>query len=200
VSDGPQHPAILASDTERESTIALLRQAVVDGRLTLEEFSERVGQAQVARTDQDLAVLGSDLPAAPTAAAVDDTVRHLALCSRLVRSGPWEIPARSSYRCLFGTIDLDLGQVRLPAPEIEIEIFNLFGTVTLIVPEGVRVSVQGGGAFASQVIQSPDAPPVEGAPVLRIRTSGPGGTLHVRNQREQPRRWMKLLSKSDPSA
>jgi uncharacterized protein DUF1707 len=198
VSDGPQHPAILASDTERESTIALLRQAVADGRLTLEEFSDRVGLAQAARTDQDLATLGSDLPAAPASAPLDDTVRHLALGSRLVRSGPWEIPARSFYRCLFGTIDLDLGQARLAGPEVEMEIFNLLGTVTLIVPEGVSVSVQGGGAFASQVIQAPEAPPVEGAPVLRIKARGPGGTLYVRNRREQPNRWHKLLGKGDP--
>jgi Domain of unknown function (DUF1707)/Cell wall-active antibiotics response 4TMS YvqF len=197
VSDGPQHPAILASDAEREASVELLRQAVVDGRLTLEEFSDRVGLAQIARTDRDLAVLGSDLPAAPTAAPLDATVRHLALCSRLVRSGPWEIPARSSYRCLFGTIELDLGQARLAGPEVEIEIFNLFGTVTLIVPEGVRVSVSGGGAFASQVIHPPQAPPVEGAPVLRIKSSGPGGTLYVRNQRERPNRWMKLLGSGD---
>ena len=44
MSDGPQHPAILVSDTEREGTIALLRQAVVDGRLTLEEFSDLLGK------------------------------------------------------------------------------------------------------------------------------------------------------------
>ena len=199
MSDGPQHPAILASDTERDSTIELLRRAVADGRLTLEEFSDRVGLAQVARTDQDLAELGSDLPASPPAALRDDTARHLALCSRLVRSGLWEIPARSSYRCLFGTIDLDLGQARLPGPEVEIEIFNLFGTVTLIVPEGVRVSVQGGGAFASEVIHSPQVPAVEGAPLLRIKSSGAGGTLHVRNQRERPNCRMKLLDKGDPS-
>ncbi len=198
MSDGPHHPAILASDAEREATVDLLRRAVVDGRLTLEEFSDRVGLAQVARTDQDLAVLGSDLPAAPTAVALTDVARHRALCSRIARSGPWELPVHSSYRCLFGTIDLDLAQVRLPGPEVEIEIFNLFGTVTLIVPEGVRVSVEGGGPFASQVINSPEAPPVAGAPVLRIKASGPGGTLYVRNQRERPNRWSKLLGKGDP--
>jgi uncharacterized protein DUF1707/cell wall-active antibiotic response 4TMS protein YvqF len=200
VSDGPQHPAILASDAEREGTVELLRQAVADGRLTLEEFSDRVGLAQVARTDQDLAVLGSDLPATPIPAAPPDTAGHRALCSRLVRSGPWEVPPRSAYRCLFGTIELDLAQARLTAPETVIEIFNLFGTVTLIVPEGVRVSMEGGGPFASQVIHSPHAPPVEGAPVLRIKASGPGGTLYVRNQREQPNRWTKLLGTGDPSA
>jgi hypothetical protein len=30
-----------------------------------------------------------------------------------------------------------------------------------------RALVEGGGAFASQVIHSPEAPPVQGAPVLR---------------------------------
>lgn len=200
MTDERQHPAILASDAEREATVDRLRRAVVDGRLTLEEFSDRVGLAQVARTDQDLAVLGSDLPAAPTAVALSDVARHRAFCSQIVRSGPWELPVRSSYRCVFGTIDLDLAQVRLPGPEVEIEIFNLFGTVTLIVPEGVRVSLEGGGPFASQVIHSPQVPPVEGAPVLRIKARGPGGTLYVRNQRERPNRWTKLLGKGDPSA
>lgn len=199
MSDGPQHPAILASDAEREATVDRLRQSVVDGRLTLEEFSDRVGLAQVARTDRDLAMLGSDLPAAP-AVAPADIARHRAFCSRIVRSGPWELPVRSSYRCLFGTIDLDLAQVRLPGPEVEIEIFNLFGTVTLIVPEGVRISLEGGGPFASQVIHSPEAPPVPGAPVLRIKASGPGGTLYVRNRRERPNRWSELLGTGDPNA
>jgi len=40
---------ILASDAERERTIALLRDAVGEGRLTLEEFSEGVEEALVAR-------------------------------------------------------------------------------------------------------------------------------------------------------
>jgi hypothetical protein len=200
VTDGQQHPAILASDTEREAAVDRLRRAVIDGRLTLEEFSDRVGLAQVARTDQDLALLGSDLPAAPAAGALSEVARHRAFCSQIVRSGPWELPVRSSYRCVFGTIDLDLAQVRMPGPEVELKIFNLFGTVTLIVPEGVRVSLEGGGLFASQVVHSPQVPPVEGAPVLRIKASGPGGTLYVRNQRERPNRLAKLLGKGDPYA
>jgi transcriptional regulator with XRE-family HTH domain len=61
--------AILASDAERERTIALLRDAVGEGRLTLEEFSERVGLAQAARTVQELAQLARDLPGAPSAAS-----------------------------------------------------------------------------------------------------------------------------------
>ena len=69
---------ILASDAEREQSIALLRDAVGEGRLTLEEFSERVGLAQAARTDQELARLVRDLPGAassPLTAASAPTER-----------------------------------------------------------------------------------------------------------------------------
>ncbi len=63
MSEGARHPAILASDDERERAVDALRAAVVEGRLTLEEFSERVERAHGARTDQDLAALQADLPA-----------------------------------------------------------------------------------------------------------------------------------------
>jgi hypothetical protein len=191
----PHPPAILASDQEREHGTQLLSQAVVEGRLTLEEFSDRVGRAQVARTREELATLTQDLPPAPPAAATGAGVapasstevtapreRHTAFCSRLVRSGPWELAARSEFRSICGTITLDLSQARLAGPAADLEIFNLFGTVTVIVPESVQVNVSGGGMFASQVVQPPSSPPVPGAPRLRINARGPGGTLYVRSK------------------
>ncbi|HEX3690414.1 MAG TPA: DUF1707 domain-containing protein [Solirubrobacteraceae bacterium] len=187
-----QPPAILAGDAEREHSTQLLSRAVVEGRLTLEEFSDRVERAQAARTRDDLATLTRDLPAAPppgttatTGTSTELTTaqeRHVAFCSRLVRSGPWELAARSEFRSIFGTITLDLSQARLAGSEVELQIYNLFGTVTVIVPESVDVSVSGGGMFASQVVQPHSAPPVAGAPKLRIVARGPGGTLYVRTK------------------
>lgn len=188
-----QPPAILAGDAEREQSTQLLSRAVVEGRLTLEEFSDRVERAQAARTRDELATLTRDLPAAPAATPATPATapstdlapaqeRHVAFCSRLVRSGPWELAARSEFRSIFGTITLDLSQARLAGPEVELQIYNLFGTVTIIVPESVDVSVSGGGMFASQVVQPHTAPPVPGAPKLRIVTRGPGGTLYVRTK------------------
>jgi hypothetical protein len=181
MADQDRKPALRASDAERERGIAVLRDAVVAGRLTLEEFSERVGSAQAARTETDLAALTADLPSAPRASAVTATVKHSAVCSKLVRRGPWELPQQSRFRSIFGTITLDLRQATLHGDEVDLAVFNLFGTVTLIVPEGIMVSVDGGGAMASQVIDPPSAPPVAGSPRLRIRVSGPGGTLYVRS-------------------
>jgi hypothetical protein len=73
-------------------------------------------------------------------------------------------------------------------PEVELEVYNLFGTVTVIAPPGVAVDVSGGGAFASQVLEPQPWQPPPGAPRLRIRASGPGGTLYVRSSDAASRR------------
>jgi hypothetical protein len=180
----PEPNPILASDAERERSVAQLREAVGEGRLTLEEFTERVGLAQSARTDQDLAVLARDLPSVPESTAVGEPTSetHRAICSHIVRSGTWSLPPRSSWRSIFGTIDLDLRRARLGGSETALEVYNLFGTVTVIVPEGIEVVVHGGGPFASQKIDVPDVSPIHGGPRLTIETHGPGGTLHVRSR------------------
>lgn len=64
-----------------------------------------------------------------------------------------------------------------------LEVYNLFGTVTVIVPE---VVVRGGGLFASQKIESPERLALAGGPSLTIDTRGPGGTLHVRARPPRP--------------
>jgi len=64
VNENPSPPAIRASDAERRQVIHVLRDAVVEGRLTLEEYSDRVGVAVGARTDQELGALTNDLPRA----------------------------------------------------------------------------------------------------------------------------------------
>jgi hypothetical protein len=55
--------AIRASDQERESVVAVLRDAFTDGRLTFDEFEERTAAAYAAKTWTELRVLTSDLPA-----------------------------------------------------------------------------------------------------------------------------------------
>ena len=186
MGETPDAPPLLASDAERERSVTLLRDAVGEGRLTLEEFSERVELAQTARTDRELARLSRDLPARP-GAAIDTPIdtapeRHRAIGSHLTRSGHWSLPVRSQWRSIFGTIDLDLCRARLAGADTELRIHNVFGTVTVIVPDGVEVVVRGGGLFASQKIDSPQTPPAPGGPRLVIEARGPGGTLHVRSR------------------
>lgn len=55
-------PKIRASDADRDRTAALLREHHAAGRLTAEEFNERLDQAYAAKTLGDLDALLADLP------------------------------------------------------------------------------------------------------------------------------------------
>jgi Domain of unknown function (DUF1707) len=56
---------IRASDKERDSVVDVLRDAYTDGRLTLDEFDERMSAAYAAKTWTDLRELTADLPVEP---------------------------------------------------------------------------------------------------------------------------------------
>ena len=67
VDDSPDR-SIRVSDQERNAMVEMLRDHLTEGRLTTEEFSDRVEAALAARTRGELADLTGDLPAlAPTA-------------------------------------------------------------------------------------------------------------------------------------
>ena len=53
---------LLAADADRDQVIGNLKTAFVQGRLTMEEFEERVGQVFVSRTYANLAAVTADLP------------------------------------------------------------------------------------------------------------------------------------------
>jgi Domain of unknown function (DUF1707) len=54
-----------ASHVDRDNVVEQLRVAAGDGRLTAEELDQRLEAALTARTYSELAVLTTDLPAAP---------------------------------------------------------------------------------------------------------------------------------------
>ena len=58
----PDRHAVLASDAERERVTERLRDAAVEGRLTLAESDERQAAAYAARTRSELTPLVADLP------------------------------------------------------------------------------------------------------------------------------------------
>jgi Domain of unknown function (DUF1707) len=63
-------PAVRASDDERMRVVAALERHTAAGRLSLDEFSDRVGRALAAATHRDLAAVTDDLPAEVTSASV----------------------------------------------------------------------------------------------------------------------------------
>lgn len=75
-----------ASDADRERVVRALEQHTAAGRLTLDEFAERVGRVLAAVTQGDLTAVTQDLPTDPHAATttvsgtiIDAQPRHLAV-------------------------------------------------------------------------------------------------------------------------
>ncbi len=58
-------PGLRASDADRERVVAALERHTAAGRLTLEEFGQRVDRVFAAVTHGDLAALTRDLPPEP---------------------------------------------------------------------------------------------------------------------------------------
>lgn len=69
-TDGDRALDLRVSDAEREEVVAILREQTAAGRLTLEEFEERLGEVYEARTGGALQHVLRELPVQPPARAV----------------------------------------------------------------------------------------------------------------------------------
>jgi Domain of unknown function (DUF1707) len=83
--DGPGR--LRASDAEREQVATILRAAVTEGRLNLEEGDERLAKAYAATYRDDLRPLTEDLPDGGTQALRDTPEAVAAIRRRLRRHG-----------------------------------------------------------------------------------------------------------------
>jgi Domain of unknown function (DUF1707) len=77
-----------ASDADRDRTVAALREHLAAGRLTLEEFEERMDKACAAKTLGELDSLMADLPGADLSQLPDASVDHSAGSPPLTRRRP----------------------------------------------------------------------------------------------------------------
>jgi hypothetical protein len=85
---------IRASDAEREQTVALLRAAVAEGRLSVDELDERTASAYAAATRGELELLVDDLPhELPAPPAAPARRRPPRLPGRVGFSSRWRAPA-----------------------------------------------------------------------------------------------------------
>ena len=80
-----------ASDSDREAAVELLREAHAEGRLTLDEFQERMNTAYLTKTWAGLRHLTHDLPAELMLGT--DAGRNAGLTPRAYPGGPDPRPA-----------------------------------------------------------------------------------------------------------
>ncbi len=197
---------VLASDAEREQTVSRLNVAAKEGRMPLEEYSERVGLAYEARTRGELEKLVRDLPqpvpgAEPVtpssygqSTSAGRTQWHVSPIGGLRRVGRWAMGREIVSIALIGGVKLDLREAQFASPEVTITKISLIGGVRIAVPAGVRVEVSSFSLLGGRRIDV-DERISPGAPVLYIRSFGLIGGVRVmrtlRRERRGPRGLME---------
>lgn len=93
-----QEPHLRAGDLDRQRVAERLRSAVDEGRLSLDEYDERLRDTYGAKTYGDLAALTADLPPVSSKGASLATARQIAEAERgaPARQAPTGIPNRWS--------------------------------------------------------------------------------------------------------
>jgi class 3 adenylate cyclase len=174
------------ADADRDRTVTLLREHVVDGRLTLDEFSERVGLALRARTRGDLDTAMSDLPAVavPQEASTRRTARRhfIAVMSGATAKGRWRVGERTTAVAVMGGCEMDLRQAEIDGPEVVITAVAFWGGVKIVVPEGIDVQLEGFSFMGGRDLKLRDVPIVPGSPRIRVRAYAVMGGIEIRSR------------------
>lgn len=172
---------VRVSDSEREAVVERLNVATSEGRLTLEEFGDRVTDALAARTRGDLDKLVGDLPAtgARTSAPANAVgrVSQITPIGSVKRRGRWRIDRDMEIGTQIGSIKLDLRQAEIAASQVELHVRAVIGSVKVWIPRGVAVEVDGQTVLGSRSVHEESPQPF--APVLRLRIDTVIGSVKV---------------------
>src|SRR5438552_2375302 len=179
-----RHVAALServSDSDREQAVLVLRDHLLDGRLTLEEFAERMELALRARTRGDLGRARSDLPS-EVVKGVDSgrtpTRFAGALFGRVQQRGRLRLRGWVFAVSAFADVDLDLREAEIEKPRTVVTVMPVFGNVDVYVPEGVNVDVGGVMIVGRRREWGRDLASA-GSPTIRVRVLGVFGTADV---------------------
>ena len=191
------------ADADRDRTVTQLREHVVEGRLTLDEFSERVGLALQAKTRGDLDAVMADLPQArpsdqglpePTTAPGRKKRRwHVAVMSGHSTKGRWRISGKTNAVAVMGGCDMDLRRAEIEGPEVEITAVAFWGGIDIIVPEGFDVELRGFSFMGGRELRLRDVPIVRGSPRIVVRGFAIMGGIDVKSR---PNRSGKQLARA----
>jgi len=179
-----------ASDAERDRAIETLASAAADGRLTLEEYSDRSGAVLAARTLGELSGLTADVPARPVLSARGEIAASGGEISALLgnesRKGSWVVPPHLTLRSVLGDVHLEMQHAVIRQHVTTIDATVRFGSVTIFVPDGIEVRLTGRAVLGAKS-STLRGEPRPGAPVIEVRCDVLCGALTV----TEPARYMR---------
>ncbi|WP_211718631.1 DUF1707 domain-containing protein [Nocardiopsis sp. MG754419] len=174
-----------ASNSDRERVGAVLRAAVADGRLDMEEFEERMVRAEEARTLGELPAITSDLLPAEEQPIRLDPQPMIGVFARESRKGRWVALGGEYAVAVAGRVEVDLREALLVHGHTRMTVTAVLGRIDVRVPDGVEVRVRG-WSFLGRRSTSTRPSPLSDPPVLEIDGFSLLGIVRVHAPR---RRW-----------
>jgi Domain of unknown function (DUF1707) len=143
-------PDLRASDADRDRVIDILRAATEDGRLTADEFNERMEAALSSRTFRELAPLTADLATsqasqatqasrAPESAQAEDVMRIDQRGGSVQRTGRWMVPRLLELHPSWCDVNLDFTDAVIAHDTLRIDMKMRGGSLILVTGPGVVV-------------------------------------------------------------
>jgi hypothetical protein len=188
--------SIRAADADRDQVAEVLHQAYADGRIDDQEHSERLLAALRAKTFDDLIPLTADLvPSSPVPAAASsyppaaatgpsDPDRITVALTDVKRVGPWRVRRRSNVNVLLGSALLDLTEASFDTLDVELNVTQLMGSLTIRVPAGFTVrdeTVKVMGSTTIKLVGEPDPR----CPSIVLRGTNVLGDIKIRGPKRQ---------------
>ncbi|WP_020666665.1 DUF1707 SHOCT-like domain-containing protein [Amycolatopsis nigrescens] len=167
-------------EPDRHAAQARLEQAVGEGRLTLDEYVDRVDLVWHAETAEEVQRALAELPVPlhrgehkgrMTVSAVFDDIR---------RRGRFALSSGDRVTAVFGDVRLDLRQAVLTEAVVRLEVSATFGDVRVTVPPGIEIEVKSFAPLGDRDIQVAQQPRVPGSPRLRLNVRTLFGDVKVR--------------------
>ncbi|MEZ3178315.1 DUF1707 domain-containing protein [Streptomyces pimonensis] len=208
MTDDAAVPDLRASDADRERVAEILRDALAEGRLDMEEFEERLDATYKARTYGELTPITRDLPdpgtAVPAVSLIKETEPSggwrdrivggddagtsswaVAVMSGFQRRGRWTAPRRFNCFAFWGGGEVDLREAYFADREVVVNAVAIMGGVEVVVPPGVEVVVRGIGVMGGFDHREEGVPGDPGAPRVIVTGFAFWGGVGV--QRKLPR-------------
>ena len=112
----------------------------------------------------------------------------LSIMGGATRTGHWRLGRRTTCLNIMGGSDLDLCDVELGAPVVDLTVFSFWGGAEINVPDGLNVEVSEINIMGGNDVKLGARQPNPGGPTLRLHlTSVMGGTSVYRGRKRSER-------------
>lgn len=181
-----------ASDADRDRYLQALREAYAEGRLDASEYEDRMQAALAAKTYRELQPVVADLPVkqgqlpGPPSPHLPVPVRRdlpataagptqlTGIFNSVAKKGVWQMPESLPVIAVMGEVKLDLTEAVLSGYVTEIKCVAVMGEVNVIVPDTLRVELDGVpvmaefGELDKRKGAAKGRPPAPDAPLVRL--------------------------------